>query len=81
MGEQMVNAYTFTPVLRGVLHALFSKHVPLEDMHSWLVDTVRRPTRFGILQSIMQSRHQNLEKARIRLLMLMRGKREENTYT
>lgn len=68
-GEQMVNAYTFTPVVRGILHALFSKHVPLEDMHSWLVDTVDRPTRHGILQSILRSRHKEPQKARIRMLM------------
>lgn len=65
----MVNAHAFTPALRGVLHALFSKHVPLEDMHSWLVDTIQRPTRFGILHTILQSRSENYSKARVRLLM------------
>lgn len=68
-GEQMVNSHTFSSVQRGILHALFSKHVPLEDMHSWLVDTVDRPTRHGILQCILQSRHQNEARTHIRLLM------------
>lgn len=66
-GEQMVNDHSFTPLLRGVLHALFSRHVPLEDMHSLLVDTIKRPARLGILPTIMC--HENIAKARIRLLM------------
>jgi len=71
MGEHMVNAHVFTPVVRGILHALFSKHVPLEDMHSWLVDTVARPTKLGILQTILQSRKTDASKACIRLLMFV----------
>jgi len=71
LGEQMVNGFTFSPVIRGILHALFSRHVPLEDMHSWLVDTICRPTQMGILNAILASRFQDSGKARIRLLMYM----------
>jgi hypothetical protein len=68
-GESLVNSYTFTPRFRGVLHALFSRHVPLEDMHSWLVDTVERPLCCGILQSILRSYPKNPQLAIMRLLM------------
>jgi hypothetical protein len=68
-GEQLINTCTFTSVIRGIQHALFSRHVLLEDMHSWLVDTVQRPTCGGILHTILQSHEQSPDLACIRLLM------------
>ncbi|NCA17492.1 MAG: hypothetical protein EBS90_10690 [Betaproteobacteria bacterium] len=60
-------------MIRGVLHALFSQHVPLEDMHSLLVDTITGPLldSMGIMHAIIASAQENPAKARIRLLMYM----------
>jgi hypothetical protein len=70
MGEELVNRRVFGPVDRGILHALFSKHVPLEDMHSWLVDTVQQANSdSGILKTILKLRSTEPDKAHIRLLM------------
>lgn len=70
MGEEIVNRRVFQPRVRGVLHAMFSKHVPLEDMHSWLVDTVQQANSdSGILRTILKSRDTEPDKAHIRLLM------------
>lgn len=53
-GEQLVNEFAFSAQNRGILHALFARFVALEDLHSWLVDTVVRPARGGVLVSVLR---------------------------
>ena len=68
-GETMVNTDTIAPALRGILHARFSRYVFAEDMHSLLVDTVKRSTEAGILASVLNQRAKSLDRSRVRLLM------------
>lgn len=69
VGEGYVNKFTFSPLVRGILHSMFSLRVPFEDMHSYITDTVSRPVGGGILYEILQLRFKHPELALLRALM------------
>ena len=68
-GEGYINRFTFSPHIRGILHATFSRNVSFEDMHSYLTDTVSRPAGGGVLYTILQMRFKHPELALMRALM------------